>query len=55
MARKKEEKSYFNLGDDWKVANVRDLEFGLFFTLQLRRVAQQVCGVRRLCHQPAYT
>lgn len=36
MARKKEnEKSYFNLGDDWKVTNVRDLEFGLFFTLQL--------------------
>ena len=36
MARKKDnEKSYFNLGDDWKVANVRDLEFGLFFTLQL--------------------
>ena len=35
MARKKEERSYFNLGDDWKVANVRDLEFGLYFTLQL--------------------
>ncbi len=36
MARKKEnERSYFNLGDDWKVTNVRDLEFGLFFTLQL--------------------
>lgn len=36
MARKKDnERSYFNLGDDWKVANVRDLEFGLFFTLQL--------------------
>lgn len=36
MVRKKEnERSYFNLGDDWKVTNVRDLEFGLFFTLQL--------------------
>lgn len=37
MARnnKKEERIYFNLGEDWKVANVRDLEFGTFFTLQL--------------------
>lgn len=35
MARKKEEKTYFNIGDDWKVTNVRDLDFGTFFTLQL--------------------
>lgn len=35
MARKKEERVYFNLGDDWKVTNVRDLEFGTFFTLQI--------------------
>lgn len=35
MARKKEEKTYFNIGDDWKVSNVRDLDFGTFFTLQL--------------------
>lgn len=36
MARnKKEERVYFNLGEDWKVVNVRDLEFGTFFTLQI--------------------
>lgn len=35
MARKNNEKTYFKLGDDWKVTNVRDLEFGCFFTLQL--------------------
>lgn len=31
--REKEEKKYFQLGD-WEVKNVRDLEFGTFFTLQ---------------------
>lgn len=37
MASKKNSKevSYFNLGDDWKVENVRELEFGTFFTLTL--------------------
>lgn len=35
MARKKEEKKYFDLGGEWTVTNVRDLDFGTFFTLQL--------------------
>lgn len=37
MAVKKnnEEKTYFNLGEDWEVENVRQLDFGTFFTLKL--------------------
>lgn len=35
MARKKEEKKYFDLSGEWTVTNVRDLDFGTFFTLQL--------------------
>lgn len=31
--REKEEKKYFQLGE-WEVKNVRDLEFGTFFTLE---------------------
>ncbi len=27
--------NYFNITDDWEVKNVRKLEFGTFFTLQL--------------------
>lgn len=32
---KKEEKQFFAIGDEWEVRNVRALEFGTFFTLQL--------------------
>lgn len=36
MARKQEkEKSYFEIGKDWEVKNVRELDFGTFFTLEL--------------------
>lgn len=35
----KEERSYFNLGDEWEVKNVRKLDFGTFFTLQLPGLA----------------
>lgn len=34
MAKKAEEKTYFNV-NDWEVANVRVLDFGTFFTLKL--------------------
>ena len=34
MAKKAEEKTYFNV-NDWEVANVRTLDFGTFFTLKL--------------------
>jgi len=34
MAKKAEEKDYFNVSD-WEVANVRVLDFGTFFTLKL--------------------
>ena len=33
MAKRTEEKEYFKLGE-WEVKNVRDLDFGTFFTLQ---------------------
>lgn len=36
---KKEEKSFFVLGDDWEVKNARRLDFGTFFTLQLPGLA----------------
>lgn len=35
MAKKNEEKKYFDLGNEWEVVNARELEFGTFFTLSL--------------------
>ena len=34
-SKQKKERTYFELGDDWEVKNVRDLEFGTYFTLEL--------------------
>lgn len=40
MAKKNEEKEYFALSEiEWEVKNVRKLEFGTFFTLQLPGLA----------------
>ena len=40
MAKKNEEKEYFALSEiEWGVKNVRKLEFGTFFTLQLPGLA----------------
>lgn len=35
VKQKAEERSYFNIGKDWEVDNVRVLDFGTFFTLRL--------------------
>ena len=35
----KKENTYLNIGKDWEVKNVRDLDFGTFFTLQLPGLA----------------
>lgn len=40
MATKKnEEKKYFELGKEWEVSNVRQLDFGTFFTLKVPGLA----------------
>ena len=36
---KKEERAAFTLGKEWEVKNVRALEFGTFFTLELPGLA----------------
>lgn len=35
MAKKAEEKKFFEIGENWEVKNVRALEWGTFFTLEL--------------------
>ena len=35
----KKEKTYFELGEDWSVANCRKLDFGKFFTLKVKGAA----------------
>ena len=36
MAKKAEaERTYFNIGKNWEVDNVRELDFGTFFTLKV--------------------
>lgn len=35
MAKNEQEKKYFDLGSEWSVTNVRELDFGTFFTLQV--------------------
>lgn len=41
MAKKEveKEKQFFDLGKEWEVKNVRKLDFGTFFTLQLPGLA----------------
>lgn len=39
MANKQAEKSYFDLGKNWEVDNVRVLDFGTFFTLKVEGLA----------------
>lgn len=41
MAKKKaeKEKQFFDLGKEWEVKNVRKLDFGTFFTLQVPGLA----------------
>ena len=39
MAKKDNDKAFFELGKKWEVKNVRKLDFGTFFTLQLPGLA----------------